>query len=119
MAKQKINSSQIQTAESWINVGALSNSWVTHSVSYPEASYYKDNAGIVHLRGLIKNGTTTGGTIIFTLPTGYRPSDDYHQAVASNNAAATLKIEANGSVKIAGGVSSTWLDLSGIHFRAA
>ncbi|WP_328801952.1 hypothetical protein T3H97_05740 [Paenibacillus sp. LX16] len=33
----------------------------------------KDSNGFVHIRGLITNGLTTGGSALFTLPQGYRP----------------------------------------------
>ena len=46
------------------------NSWVNYSSDYNPGGYYRDNNGIVRLRGLIKDGTNT---TIATLPAGYRP----------------------------------------------
>ncbi|MEH6941535.1 pyocin knob domain-containing protein [Bacillus sp. JJ722] len=37
---------------------------------------YKDNFGIVHLYGVIFGSIKTNGTLLFTLPTGYRPIRD-------------------------------------------
>ncbi len=39
-------------------------------VSFPQAGFYKDAFGIVHLEGLVKRGSSG---VIFTLPPGYRP----------------------------------------------
>ena len=48
---------------------------VNHGSGYNDAEYYKDPFGIVHLRGLIKDGTTTIDTVIATLPLKYRPEN--------------------------------------------
>lgn len=41
-------------------------------------SYFKDHECIVHLSGLIHG---TSGKTAFTLPPGYRPSDEYNQTI--------------------------------------
>lgn len=51
---------------------SLLNSWANYGIGHNPAGYFKDTLGIVHLRGLVKDGTV--GQAIFTLPTGYRPS---------------------------------------------
>ncbi|OYX36982.1 hypothetical protein B7Z00_04075 [Candidatus Saccharibacteria bacterium 32-50-10] len=51
----------------------LMNSWVNYGGTYVTASYTKASDGIVSLRGLIRSGVNTSGTIIATLPAGYCP----------------------------------------------
>jgi len=50
----------------------LLNSWVNVGPGYSEAGYYKDPFGRIWLRGLLRVGAS--GTVIFTLPSGYRPA---------------------------------------------
>lgn len=56
----------------WVSL-TLVSSWVNYGSGYVTAQYRKIN-GVVHVRGVIKSGTTTGGTVVATLPAGYRPS---------------------------------------------
>ena len=53
----------------WTTV-TYQNAWATAGTP---AAYWKDPHGFVHLRGRISGGAT--GTVAFTLPVGYRPSD--------------------------------------------
>ena len=105
--------------EAWITPTLL-NSWVDHSPSvYSTIGYYKDALGIVHLKGVVKNGTSN---IIFKLPLGYRPSKylffETGTAISNGNiATAALYIAANGDVySYATTRSAIFLD--GITFRA-
>ncbi|HEX6229389.1 MAG TPA: hypothetical protein VFZ41_08020 [Solirubrobacterales bacterium] len=63
-------------SEDWHVVGApgepgFLNSWVNTGGSALSAAFYKDRQGVVHLRGLVQEGTSNG---IFLLPPGYRPA---------------------------------------------
>ena len=49
------------------------NSWANEGAGYNTAAYRKDKNGFVHLKGVIKSGSSN--TVAFTLPAGYRPSD--------------------------------------------
>ncbi len=51
----------------------LQNGWTRFSTSYPTAGYWKDASGVVHVNGLIRDGTLTNGTVIANFPAGYRP----------------------------------------------
>jgi hypothetical protein len=97
----------------------LVNGWINYGAPHTNAAYYKDKEGRVHLRGLIKNGTATGGTILFTLPAGYRPSTSGQSvfAVISNNALGRVDVKANGDVVVIVG-TNPFLSLDGISFRA-
>lgn len=96
---------------------SLVNSWVNYDAStYSPVGYYKDQDGLVHLRGLIKNGTI--GAICFALPAGYRPAFSLNIATASNAAFALCTIDTSGNVTAFSG-SNTWFSLDNITFRAA
>ena len=58
-----------KTQPSFTNATPLTNSWAA-ATSAP--GYFKDEFGIVHLRGAVKSGVA--GTQVFTLPSGYQPS---------------------------------------------
>ena len=96
----------------------LLNSWVNYGTAYESACYWKDKCGMVHLAGLIKSGITTAETVIFTLPTGYRPRTSEKFFVVSVNAICVIDVYATGNVAIKTGANSGWLSLSGISFRA-
>lgn len=102
--------------EDWV-APTLLNSWVNHHTDWEPAGYYKDSAGRVHLRGLVKDGTLSAN--LFLLPDGYRPSKHQNFAVATAGGAAMVDVYSSGYVFISGGCSSTWTSICGISFRAA
>ena len=109
------NFNNFNSEEAWI-VPAFMNSWTNYDTTYNPAGYFKDSLGIVHLRGLVKNGTNN--TTIFTLPVGYRPSNRELQAVQTNlNIIGRVDILADGQVTVVSG-SNGWVSLDGITFRA-
>lgn len=64
----------IRGAASWLPLTSFSNSWVNDgSGNYNDLAVTKTSEGIVQLRGAIKSGTTTPGTLMFTLPAGFWP----------------------------------------------
>ena len=107
--------------QAWVTPTML-NSWVAYDVgggtNFGGAQYYKDSLGMVHLRGLVKNGTITTGTSLFNLPAGYRPSQTTIFVTNSNNAFARVDCMFNGDVTINLGASAVFISLNNIHFRA-
>ncbi len=109
---------------------AFQNNWSNFdatATTYDTAGFFRDKNGIVHLKGVVKGGTTTGwpGRLIFTLPAGYVPmSREIHiaqndsGAIATANGFVRLDIDRNGDVRIVDG-DSAWLSLEGITFRAS
>ncbi len=97
----------------------LLNSWVNYGAGYESASYWKDKCNVVHLGGLVKSGTIVDGTVIFTLPEGYRPRASEKFITVSLNAICVVDIYASGNVTIRAGANAGWLSLSGICFRAS
>lgn len=108
------------TQETWI-APTLLNSWVNYGISsvLQVAGYMKDSMGFVHLRGAIKNGTTTAGTTLFTLPAGYRPLGPEIFVTATGIVPETflaLVIDDSGNVKLETAANSALISLSGITF---
>lgn len=94
----------------------LLNSWVNYGGVYQNAGYYKDPMGMVHLRGLVKDGTATAGTTLFTLPAGFRPLAQTVGITLTNSLMGTFNIETDGDVNVGGSTSSAWFSLENITF---
>jgi hypothetical protein len=108
-----VNISGSITQEAWI-APTFQNSWTNYGATWETAGYYKDKQGVIHMKGLVRNGTAS--TAIFTLPTGYRPNLDRHLNVLSNDKACILYVYANGTVVPHSGCSTTWISLE-VSFR--
>ena len=105
----------------WQNEGAawagtattpLSNAWIdTAGARY---GYFKDTAGTVHLRGLVRNGTAVG---ILTLPAGFRPSSNLDFTVQNKTTSgiASISVSTAGVVAIStnfvSGTMQVYLDV--------
>lgn len=94
----------------------LLNSWVNFGAGTATAGYQKDANGFVHIRGLVKNGSGLG-TVVFTLPVGYRPALRMHFGSASNAAFGYFYVENTGDVVASVG-STTWFSLDTGTFKA-
>jgi len=102
--------------EGWKTLRSLVNGWQNYGGSYNRAEYFKDSTGIVHLRGLVKNGTIKRH--IFTLPAGYRPlRRELHVACTYPNHSGRIDILTNGQVLPYAG-DKRWICLDGITFKA-
>lgn len=85
----------------------MSSSWLDFNAAggtYQILQYRRHN-GIVQVRGLIKNGTIAGGTVIATLPVGFRPLKQRVMSAIANFVSGSVEVKANGEI-IAGTVSS-------------
>lgn len=112
IAKTIGNANQLETG--WIDL-TLENGWVVYSSTYATGQYRRDKNGMVHLRGLIKNGT---GINIATLPAGFRPAITELLATAtSNNVFGRVDIDPSGVI-IARTYNNQWLSLYNLHFLA-
>lgn len=100
----------------WI-APSLQNSWVDYGGAYAPAGYRLKN-GVVYIQGLIKDGTVTAGTVLFTLPEGYRPASSkiFHSPNGTTDPGRT-NIAENGDVTIEVGGNS-WHSLEPIRFIA-
>jgi hypothetical protein len=97
----------------------LQNSWAWYNSTgiFATPQYTKAADGVVTLKGLIRSGSTTGGSIIATLPAGYRPSATLLEEVASNGASGRIDINSSGNILFQTG-SNVWLSLDGVNFVA-
>lgn len=96
---------------------SLLNSWVDFGAPYEVAGYFKDTNGRVCTKGLIKNGTATTGTTLFTFPVGFRPANQRVMATVSNSLFCAFNIETDGDVNIGGGsCSNVFFSLENICF---
>jgi hypothetical protein len=104
--------------------GDLVNSWANAGGGHTPVGYYMAAGGIVHLRGLVSGGTSTDGTEIFTLATGWRPAYTWHFVVycengSGNRLPAVIAVNPDGTVRVynlTGTIYNTYLSLDGISF---
>jgi len=104
-------------AATWTSL-TLQNSWVWYGGNPATPGVTKGSDGIVMLTGLIKSGTTTNGTVITTLPAGFRPSQEMVLDVASNGIFGRIDIYPNGNIVAINLNNNTYLTLDGISFPA-
>ena len=102
---------------SWATM-TLQNAWVNEgSGNFSNASYRLNNDGDLELKGRIKNGTSTTGTIIATLPTGFRPVKNTGNPVVCHNGtnmvAGEIDINADGTIT-AVSVTNYYVSLDGV-----
>lgn len=100
--------------ENWI-APTLLNGWINFGSPQSTAAYYKDDFGIVHLKGVLKSGSI--GFSLFNLPVGYRPSEYINFAVISNNAIGKVAITPTGDVNSSVGSNANF-PIDGIAFRS-
>lgn len=102
------------TQQAW-QAPTFVNSWVNYGSPYENAGYFKDSLGMVHMRGLVKNGTV--GAAIFTLPAGYRPEQERIYATMGGGAFGEVRIQTTGIVlHMSGG--NAYFSLAVPPFRA-
>lgn len=133
------------TSEAWRQVGAAGQPafgtglqptpmWRNFDSAHNSAGFYKDSAGIVHLKGVVSfiNNTGNTGTVrlacntnnaMFTLPQGYRPAVREVVLSVSNDAPLRINVDSNGGIypcnQTRDWAGTEWVSLDGISFRAA
>ena len=107
--------------DSWTAL-TFSNSWVDYASGYPVSGSRADKQGRLWLRGMVKSGTYTDNTVLFTLPTAHRPTTSrmllttfYTGAGAWTNPC-ILIVGSNGQVKILGATGNSWVNIEGLSF---
>ena len=95
----------------------MANNWLNFDSGFAPAGYWKDSDNVVNIRGVIRNGATSSGTTIFTLPVGYRPAHREIFTVNINGGSGRIDVLADGSVVVQV-ASSVYTSLSGISFLA-
>lgn len=87
----------ITTDSGWTNFTLENNAQAYSDGLTPGYRKYNNQ---VFLRGCVKN-VTASGTVIATLPTGYRPAMTRYNTIATGSITATIEIGTNGQVKLA------------------
>jgi hypothetical protein len=108
-------------SEPWHVVGApgepeFLGTWFSVGTSYGPVAFYKDQTGVVHLKG--PAGNAVPGEEIFRLPPGFRPDPSTFVAFPVICSCLEDRLEisgSNGEVRVANG---TFVYLEGISFRA-
>jgi hypothetical protein len=98
------------------------NGWVTYETG-SEISARKLENGLVIVRGALKSGTVTSGTILATLPSGLLPFRKKRFQVTNFNgtafSSATILVDTGGNISIiSASVANNLLHLDGIQFTA-
>ena len=101
--------------EAWLTPTLL-NGWENLATNFAQVGYYKDEFGVVHIKGFVRSGTEN---VIFILPSGYRSSETiYFPVIADDTTPSFVQIIPNGQVSKPTGLTVTkWLNLTGIAFR--
>jgi len=102
-----------RTGALWSPIPFL-NGWVDYAAPFGPCGFCKLSSGLVLLKGLTQNGTTT---TIAQLPAGYRPGVQLLFVADSNNTACRLDLTTAGLLTHTGG-SNLWISLDNICFLA-
>lgn len=104
--------------ENYINC-TFENAWATTGAT-SGLKYFKSTTGIVYLTGQAKDGAFASGTIVTTLPVGYRPTTTITIPALKVNDSSYIRLDvgADGTVKVFG-LSSTGIININTSFRAA
>lgn len=92
----------------------LQNGWSVYQAG-DEGFYYKDQFGVVRLKGRFKNGTGTNGTNLAQLPSGYRPWRNYYIQCIN----CKVLISTDGTLKLYDVTSTGDICIDVISFRTA
>ena len=112
-------------AGSWIHRGGQSsptllNGWTNFGGGFQGAGYIEYPDKTAGLSGVIKPGTTTSGTTLFSIPGGITPAANHvfiSPTAASGTSFASVVVEAGGAVKIQNPIGTqNWLSLSGCRW---
>jgi hypothetical protein len=118
----KYMASDSPLADDWNDMDLL-NSWVIHGGEWQTPQWIMTPDGILHLRGLIKDGTTTAGTDIWEIPSNIRVSShgQIFPAACGGNKMAGLDFRSDLRVvelrNIGTGGSNGYLTLNNVYYR--
>ena len=93
------------------------NGWSDFGASFEVGSYKISLDGTVSLSGVLSVGTTTNATLLFTLPLGFRPSDNVLCLTGTENGDCLITIAPTGAVTISRfGSGGSYILLNGVTF---
>lgn len=101
----------------------LLNSWVDYDptqATYAATGAMQTADGMIKVIGAIKNGVTTSGTFLATLPVGFRPAaPEYFPSFLAGGTTGWVSVNTDGTIRAVGAVNATLTTLNNILFRAA
>jgi hypothetical protein len=123
VAGSKLKRKTLTSAEikgSKLTSASLKSNWVRYSNTVPRAAFYRDQLGVVHLQGTIKNSVSESGTVL-TLPKADRPSTDHEFSVACFNGFGVMDVLPSGDVTVFTGTAigscAQLTSLDGVTFK--
>lgn len=109
------NSNYLYGDSVW-TTATLQNGWAPLG-SGTFAPGYRHDGAHVELRGAAAGGTTTAGTLLFTLPSGYRPQNTvYGSGIAAGSGLFVFNISTAGAVQIQAGSGLTNVTFDNTRF---
>lgn len=99
----------------WIDLTSLSGTWVPFGSPEDDPGYWRDSAGIVRFRGVVKSGTIPSALV--TMGVGFRPAGKRRFPVVANNGFGYVSITAAGVITVEAG-NAAYVDLAAISYRA-
>ena len=96
------------------------NNWKSYGAGWSTIGFSQTTDGIVSVKGFMALGSATANAPIFTLPTGFRPTQRYVFPVVTSNGSSVnihgrVDIDTDGTVQFESG-SSEYISLDGINF---
>lgn len=93
----------------------LTSPWANYGAPNPLASFAKRADGLVKVSGLVRNGTI--GSVIGTLPVGYRPTQRRLFFCTATNGMARIDVTPAGEIYLAAApLGASWVSLDEISF---
>jgi hypothetical protein len=103
----------------------ISAAGVIAAAGYPPPAFFKDREGTVSMKGAFSGAAIATGTVIGTLPVGYRPSGlerfPITATVGGGPVSAVIEVDAVGAVKLIteSGGAATFGSLAGVRFTTS
>ena len=94
---------------------SLMNGWVNYGSNWTPCGYLLDPMGFVHLRGLVRNGSSAT-SVIFSLPSNLFPKYTHIFSASASDAWAEIRVDLNGTIYLSSGSANAWVCLDGIHY---
>jgi hypothetical protein len=97
---------------------SFQNGWGNLDLGFSQAGFFKDHQNVVHLKGTLTGGAGANGEVAFTLPEGYRPSQNLVLPMAGGGpVAANLQIFTDGTVEPTCDGGGCTAGIDGLSFR--
>ena len=103
-----------------LGAGDFQNGWVAFGGGGSTPGFYKDQLGVVHLRGEFKSGTSSNNATgdMFTLPSGYRPAGNQQFRGGDATGSGNIAVLSSGEVRALNSTGNVLLAVDGFTFRA-